>query len=191
MPFNINIEHIAQLITAYEEIVPLPVDWLVGIIALGVVAILFIRRKYPGFVTQAAWGLLALYVLLLLFGTVLFREVSPNMRYHFEPLVNYSYMYDTFIADTLVNVGMFAPIGFLGAITFGYRNMLKVVAVGCTMSILVELAQLVGRRGVCNIDDVIHNTLGCAIGYGIFLIVDKLFHLIFDKRIKDAHTLFC
>ncbi len=186
-----DIHHIAQLITKYEQIVPLPIDWLLCAIAFGIVIILFTKKKsYQGFIVNAAWALLAIYILMIIFGTVIFREAKPEMRYHLIPLINYTTIYDGFIADVLVNVGMLVPVGFLGAITFGHKNVLKVAAIGCLMSTIIELAQLLGRCGVCNIDDVIHNTIGCIIGYGIFMLCDKLFHRLFGMQIADAHTMF-
>lgn len=186
-----NIQHIYQLITRYEEIVPLPIDWLLCSIAFAIVIILFVKRKsYEGFVVNAAWVLLAIYIVMIMFGTVIFREAKPEMRYHLIPLIRYTAIYDGFVADVLVNIGMLIPIGFLGAITFGHNNVLKVAAIGCLISVIIELAQLLGRCGVCNIDDVIHNTLGCVIGYGTFTLCDKIFHKIYDTRIIDAHTLF-
>ena len=188
---NIDIQHIYQLITKYEEIVPLPIDWLLCAIAFGIVIILFAKRKsYQGFTVNAAWVLLAIYILMIIFGTVIFREAKPEMRYHLIPLIRYTAIYDGFVADVLVNVGMLIPVGFLGAITFGHKNVLKVAAIGCLLSTIIELAQLLGRCGVCNIDDVIHNTIGCVIGYGIFILCDKLFHQIFGMQIADAHTMF-
>lgn len=186
-----NIHHIYELIKAYENIVPLPIDWMLCAIAFGIVAILFtIRKNYRGFIVKSAWSMLAIYVLMLLFGTVLFRETSPEMRYHFEPLKNYTAIYDGFIADVIVNICMFIPLGFLGAITFGHNNLMKVCIVGFLISAIVELAQLLGRCGVCNIDDVIHNSLGCAIGFFIFTLCNKLFHRAYNMHIIDAHTLF-
>lgn len=188
---NIDIQHIYQLITKYEEIVPLPIDWLLCSIAFAIVLILFARRKsYESFIVNAAWVLLVIYLVMVLSGTVIFREAKPEMRYHLIPLVRYTTIYDGFVADVLVNVCMLIPVGFLGAITFGHRNVLKVAVVGCLMSSIIELAQLLGRCGMCNIDDVIHNTIGCVIGYGIFTFCDKIFHQLYDTRIIDAHTLF-
>lgn len=186
-----NIHHIYELIKAYENVVPLPIDWLLCAIAFGIVAILFVFRKnYRGFIVRSAWSMLVIYVLMILSGTVLFRETSLEMRYHFEPFKNYTTIYDGFIADVIVNIGMFIPFGFLGAVTFGHNNVMKVCIVGFLMSSIVELAQLLGRCGVCNIDDVIHNSLGCVIGFYVFALCNKLYYRIYNMQITEAHTLF-
>ena len=39
--------------------------------------------------------------------------------------------------------------------------------VGFVFSSVIELSQLVLKRGLCEFDDVFHNTLGCAVGYGV------------------------
>ena len=38
---------------------------------------------------------------------------------------------------------------------------------GFVFSSVIELSQLVLKRGLCEFDDVFHNTLGCVIGYGV------------------------
>ena len=39
--------------------------------------------------------------------------------------------------------------------------------VGFIFSSVIELSQLLLKRGLCEFDDVFHNTLGCVIGYGV------------------------
>jgi glycopeptide antibiotics resistance protein len=53
--------------------------------------------------------------------------------------------------------------------------------IGCLLSAAIEILQLLTRRGVCNIDDVIHNTIGCAIGYGIFRLCNTLLKIKIHK----------
>ena len=38
---------------------------------------------------------------------------------------------------------------------------------GFIFSSVIELSQLALKRGLCEFDDVFHNTLGCVIGYGV------------------------
>ena len=45
------------------------------------------------------------------------------------------------------------------------------MVVGSILSIAIEALQFLMMRGFSEIDDVIHNTLGCMIGYGLYLMV--------------------
>lgn len=59
--------------------------------------------------------------------------------------------------------------------TFNIKNKIwwKVALIGLVFSSFIELSQLVLKRGLCETDDVIHNTVGCVVGYimGICLII--------------------
>ena len=43
----------------------------------------------------------------------------------------------------------------------------KTIGLGCLISMSIEALQYIFKHGFCEVDDVIHNTLGCAIGCGI------------------------
>ena len=54
---------------------------------------------------------------------------------------------------------------------YGLRfTVYRVMAVGAGISVVIELLQLIFKRGLCEVDDVIHNVLGTLIGYGIITI---------------------
>ena len=38
----------------------------------------------------------------------------------------------------------------------------------------IEILQLVSRRGLCEIDDVVHNMIGAVIGVGIVMLIRKI-----------------
>lgn len=69
-------------------------------------------------------------------------------------------------------VPLFVPIGFLlgGMIP---KKFAKVLLIGWMLSILIELLQLETGRGLCETNDVIHNTVGCMVGYGLAMLLDK------------------
>lgn len=70
------------------------------------------------------------------------------------------------------NILLFIPIGVI--LPLAFKKMQKyiiTVLVGLSFSLLVELTQLVLHLGLCEVDDLIHNTLGCALGYGFYAIV--------------------
>ena len=44
----------------------------------------------------------------------------------------------------------------------------RVLFLGGGLSVFIELLQLIFKKGFCETDDVIHNVLGCLIGYYIY-----------------------
>ena len=72
----------------------------------------------------------------------------------------------------LGNVGWFFPFGFLLPIVFqNVRSGCPVVGLGLLLSLTIEMIQYFTRRGVAELDDVILNTLGTALGYLVYRVV--------------------
>ncbi len=77
---------------------------------------------------------------------------------------------------------MFVPIGFLAGCLWHGKDFKKVIGLGLVVSLVIELGQLVFEKGVAEIDDVIHNTLGTGIGYIITLSVVWIWHKLIPKK---------
>ena len=139
----------------------LDIPWLYYLISLAVGVVVWRTWRWEG-------GLLAGYVFLILAGTLLVRQ--PFTGTHFQPSLLWSWReWATQRIQILTNVIMFIPIGILGGQFWKWRGL--VVAVG--LSIIVEMLQLITTRGLCEFDDVIHNTLGAAIGVGLVMVIRK------------------
>ena len=66
-----------------------------------------------------------------------------------------------------MNVFLFIPFGFmLPWCAEGLRRLWRILLIAAAFSALTEAAQYFLRVGLCETDDVIHNTLGAVIGYG-------------------------
>ena len=79
------------------------------------------------------------------------------------------------IWNVVGNTAMFIPTGIILPII--YRKMDhfgKVIAAGAFISLCIELMQLPFATRVTDIDDLILNTLGVMIGYGIYSLVKKI-----------------
>ena len=77
--------------------------------------------------------------------------------------------------NVLGNVSLFLPTGVLLPILYQRLDSFwKVTAVGALMSLCVELLQLPFRARVTDIDDLILNTRGVMIGYGIWALARRL-----------------
>ena len=67
------------------------------------------------------------------------------------------------------------PVGFLLGFriqdsSFTIRKALLVALMGCGISVLIEALQFFFMRGFSEVDDVIHNTVGCLIGFCVYAI---------------------
>ncbi|WP_270507380.1 VanZ family protein [Paraclostridium sordellii] len=82
------------------------------------------------------------------------------------------------IKGIILNVIYFIPLGFLLPLLFKkINNFLKIILISTITSSLIEIIQLFTIFSVSNIDDVIFNIIGSAIG----LICFKLFEKIVKK----------
>lgn len=67
------------------------------------------------------------------------------------------------------NILAFVPLGILiPAAVISMRKAYRTVLAGVLISVAAELLQYALACGVCDIDDVILNTAGTAIGYAVF-----------------------
>ena len=85
-----------------------------------------------------------------------------------------------FLINFVGNVVMFMPIGFCVPLLWRKMRFKQVVVTGALASLLIEVCQLPQARGT-DIDDVWINTVGCMLGFAIFLAFKKLFPDITEK----------
>ncbi len=87
----------------------------------------------------------------------------------------------------VLNVIMLMPFGFLAPTLFrDKRKLWKTALTGALFSVLIEGSQLLNYRST-DVDDVILNTLGAVIGYGIY----RLFSRLFRKDVGKTPCLPC
>ncbi|MDD3244069.1 MAG: VanZ family protein [Eubacteriales bacterium] len=82
------------------------------------------------------------------------------------------------------NIVLFIPFGiFLPAIWKGFRSFRSTAIAGALLSLCIELCQLFSSRVVAT-DDLLMNTLGAMIGYGIIAAIMVKKH----RKSEDAET---
>ena len=113
--------------------------------------------------------LVALYVLIILWITLFSR--TPGTVRIFRGLVWEIEM--GYWNNIIQNILLFIPLGFLIG---GKRGIIA----GVLLSIGIELTQYIFRLGYCELDDVLNNTMGTAIG--------SLLFKKFGKRIEQLCT---
>jgi len=91
-----------------------------------------------------------------------------------------------FVANILGNIGLFVPIGFFIPLLWNVKAR-KAVLYGCFVSCCIEVLQLPLVR-VTDIDDVILNTAGAALGCFMYFVLRK-FKADFCNRFKITEYL--
>ena len=156
------------IISLYKDIPQEVYEGLLSVFYLGVV--LFIAFK--GVRIGLRWSsvlLLIEYIFLLFCSTVIFRPTGETRQYDFHPF--WSYDRPELLVENIMNVIVFIPVGMiLGSLLRVKGSWLVALLIGCSISITVEALQFWFMKGFSEVDDVMHNTLGCLIGYGEYAV---------------------
>lgn len=103
------------------------------------------------------------------------EKIFP-LRVNFKPFI-YMFDYPTMgeaLLNLIGNTAMFIPLGIVWPAVFKKLNThWKVITAGFGMSLTIEVLQLPFFDRATDIDDLILNTLGFLMGYGIYLLVNK------------------
>ena len=118
------------------------------------------------------------YTIFIVWYTLLKREPRSFERV-FKPelfwairawIVNPTVVNKAEAVQYLLNILFFIPYGLLIP---WKENWKRVFVTALVLSISIELSQYIFNLGWCEVDDVISNTLGALIGYGIWWKVSK------------------
>lgn len=141
----------------------------------------------------AWWCVFSCYCFVVLSATLFMRYPSA-MNDQVYPLF-YSYYESLILGDMgswrniLYNYAMFMPLGFL--LPLGWKKMQssrRILFTGFFCSLLIECAQLLTRRGMFEADDLLGNTLGALLGFGLFLLLRKLVKSVQKKSSPVGKT---
>jgi glycopeptide antibiotics resistance protein len=167
--------YIKDYIQNYDIGVPFVVVIVTCLFVCGIVLLLFrVKTNNSVFVRQASFCMLMGYVFLVLCTTIFYREETFEKRYYLQPLWSYSVLYNKLLTQIIMNVMLFIPIGFFVGGALKKKHIWNTIGIGFVLSFFIELTQLITTRGVFNVDDIIHNTLGCVIGFLCFVVCYKM-----------------
>lgn len=145
-----------------------------------------VKKKNTSFGRELGLTIFVFYVLLL-FALTVFRDGyfiwqfkfywhRPLSQINIIPLVetikllNGQSLVD-FFYNLYGNIVWFVPMGiFIPALTERHFGFFKVVLIGALISTSIETLQFILNTGVTDIDDVIFNTLGAAVGYFLYFV---------------------
>lgn len=142
---------------------------LFGILCMGVVLLITWKGVEKGF-QYTSRLMLAEFCFIIYCSTVIYRNAGDFFKYDFHPLWSYAAILDGkigLLAQNIMNIIVFLPVGLLIGMGFPRWSWGKAIGLGCIISISIEVMQYILKRGFSEMDDVIHNTLGCVIGYGV------------------------
>ncbi|MEA4987582.1 MAG: VanZ family protein [Anaerovorax sp.] len=122
-------------------------------------------------VSIGIWGVLLVYLLALLKIIVFktgfctdFRTLSLLPFQFLLDFLNPTRSIDVLLKNTLGNFAIFIPMGILLPVLCKNVNLKKTVLYCFLVSLTIELSQYVFGIGMTDIDDLILNTLGAAVG---------------------------
>lgn len=151
-------------------------EGMIGMFALGTIVLFAIK----GLKNRWRWcaGLLLVeYVTMIYCSTVVFRTSGSESGFDFTPFWSYGALLRgedyILLPENVMNTVVFVPVGVLFSAAFRSVKWWQVLSLGCLISLSIETMQFVLKRGFTETDDVMHNTLGCLIGFGIYCLVGR------------------
>lgn len=158
--------------------IPSAVLWaLLVVLIVGSSTLLWLKGWQKGKYSVAR--LMLVEWMLLVFGSaVIFRDTRTESAINLIPFWSYFQFADNsylkeMVAVNMLNVVMFVPVGFLLKCGFNSIAWKQVLTVGLILSATIEILQFLLCKGLCEIDDLIHNVLGCMLGYGLCYMILK------------------
>lgn len=141
---------------------------IVFLVAAFIVGSLLYRKHIV--CSQAVAVLLAVAFLAVVFeSTVLSRKPVPERQYELHLFWSWNEVFfkgsSKMLEENLLNCLLLVPFGVLLPVIFHKRiGWKRSFLYGFLISLIIELCQLVFRRGLFEWDDMIHNAFGCMLG---------------------------
>lgn len=177
---------------------------LLGVIAVVIVLLCFLvvyfilykkilkGKKIINIKSIVWWGIFLCYIVIVAGVTLMNRgsfwstgKIQPLFYSYRDAWVHYS---DASWRNIILNFCMFIPLGFwvpLGVKWF--RKFWRTYLVGFLFSLVIEITQLLLHRGMFELDDLLGNTAGTMIGYGLFTLF--IFIAVTIKKDKQSRRL--
>jgi len=143
--------------------------------------ILLLIDDVPHFVYEGLLSVFCIGAVLLLTwkGKKALQGIAKLLLVEYVFLIYCStYSRHDLIVENIMNVVVFIPVGILLFITqkksvSQLKAWIIAIVSGLALSVGVESLQLIFKKGFAEVDDLMHNTLGCFIGCTLCLIIVK------------------
>lgn len=146
-------------------------------IGFGLWYLLYFKKKRPDSKLKVGKillvGAFVVYLVIVIGATMLSRgnfygntKIYPLFYSYIDAWNDFSV---TEWRNIILNIFMFVPLGiFLPVLIKKMQRFWKVYLTGLGFTCLIEITQLLLKRGVFEPDDILGNTVGAMIGYGVF-----------------------
>ena len=134
--------------------------------------------------------LLIEYLFVVICSTIVCRGVQSFefARLELKPFWTYKAVIERVpgvsVWDIVLNVVLFVPLSFLIKLIFPAISLGKILIIAVCCSLFIETNQYVLEKGIAQIDDVMHNTIGATIGW----ILAKALFGKYNGNYKHDHT---
>ena len=123
-----------------------------------------------------ATALLGVFTAVILWLTILNREKLLGTPIVYTPFHEILSMWKSIhrgriTGNFLGNIVLFVPVGVLFPFVIGKNQWFWAFGAGFCFSLFIETVQLLTTRGLFDPNDIILNTLGTAIGFGLYIAV--------------------
>jgi len=129
---------------------------------------------------MALYGITILY-LAIVFGAVFLNRASiyntPNLHLFSSYWEAYHNMKPSLVRNIILNILLFVPFGFLlPHYSDKFKKAYTTIFIGFCVSVSIELLQYITKIGILELDDILNNTIGVWIGYGLYKTIYVLKH---------------
>ena len=162
-----------KMIELYQDVPAGVYEGLLYTLCIGAVLLLAVLGVKKG-LKYTVGLLLVEYVFMLFCSTFFFRQSVESRGYDFTPFWSYYAIQEgkvKLLPENIMNVVVFLPVGLLFGCVFRNISCWRVLLFGAAISITIEALQYFYYRGFAETDDVMHNTLGCMMVFGVFLAI--------------------
>lgn len=178
---DVYLGHAISLVTFDSVIV-----WLMPALACFLIGCLLRSRGKMRLLDCLALAILTFYLAFVYTLTIYAREVTSEATMQLSLFWSYKHILSgdkNMFFEVFWNVVMLMPYGFLASFISKSKAKWSVFLSGFMLSVGIELTQLFTHRGLFEYDDILHNTLGTAIGIALFYVASKIISS-FEKKYK-------
>ena len=112
------------------------------------------------------------------------RAIQPLFYSYRDAWINFS---NAAWRNIILNICMFIPFGiWLPLGIKGFRKFWRIYLAGFTFTLFIEHIQLFFRFGIFELDDILGNTVGTMIGYGLFATAVFIINIIQKRKPENV-----
>ena len=136
------------------------------------------RQKLEKIIVIMCWLLMPVYLYFVIKLTLRGRHMSQR-KMILWPFWEYRKLFEStrpfyWVKQIFCNIIMLLPWGLmLSFMNERFRSAKRILLAGAGFSFWIEMTQFILKRGHFELDDLMNNTLGALIGYGIYVLIER------------------